>query len=535
MTHGMICAAQSEAADAGADILKLGGNAVDAAIACALVQGVVDPLMCGIAGFGSLQLYLPAENLHTCIDFHGRAPAAATPDMWQHLIEGETRDGFGFVLKGRVNDLGYQAISTPGSLKAYAEAHSAYGVLDWKTVVQPAIDYARDGWQVRPHVHFWWSIREQFGRTPNPERLAFSEVGRQLYCRPDGQPRQVGEWIKNPDLARTLTRIAEDGAESFYHGEIADEIAKDMAANGALLSIHDLNNYQTQRATPLRGSYRDYDIATNNPPGGGIMLIEMLNMLEHFELAELGHNSSEYLRIVSEVMKRATHDKDTFVGDPNFFDVPVARLTDKDYAGTLAKAIKAGEIAEVTRFTGAPEPKDTTHVSVVDEAGNAVTMTHSLGMPSGVISPGLGFMYNGCMGVFDPRPGNADSIAPGKSRFSSLCPTIISRDGAPYLVIGAPGGTQIAMGVLQAILNVIDFDMSMVEAVSAPRFSATSNLIDVSNRISRQATRPLQAAGYRVERSPHSFGFAAVHGIKIMQGKWQGGADPGHDGIAVEV
>ena len=172
---------------------------------------------------------------------------------------------------------------------------------------------------------------------------------------------------------------------------------------------------------------------------------------------------------------------------------------------------------------------------MVDEAGNAVSMTHSLGMPSGVISPGLGFMYNGCMGVFDPRPGGADSVAPGKGRFSSLCPSILFRDGAPYLVIGAPGGTQIAMGVLQAILNVIDFDMSMVEAVSAPRFSATSNLIDVSNRISRQTTRPLEAAGYTVVRSAQTFGFAAVHGIKIDNGTWQGGADPGHDGIAVAV
>lgn len=535
MTHGMICAAQSEAADAGADILKQGGNAVDAAIACALVQGVVDPLMCGIAGFGSLQLYLPADGVHEFIDFHGRAPAAASPDMWEHLIEGETRDGFGFILKDRVNDVGYQAITTPGSLKAYAEAQTAYGVLDWKTVVQPAIDYARNGWQVRPHVHFWWSIREQFGRTPNPDRLAFSADGRRLYCQPDGQPRQVGEWIQNLDLARTLTRIAEDGAESFYQGDIAEEIARDMAANGALLSMKDLNAYQTLRAEPLRGSYRGVDIATNNPPGGGIMLIEMLNMLENFDLSSLGHNSSEYLRIVSEVMKRATHDKDSFVGDPAFFDVPVSRLTDKGYAAELAAAIKAGEIAEVTRYTGAPEPKDTTHVSVIDEAGNAVTMTHSLGMPSGVITPGLGFMYNGCMGVFDPRPGHADSVAAGKSRFSSLCPSILLRDGDPYLVIGAPGGTQIAMGVLQAILNVIDFDMSMVEAVSAPRFSATSNLIDVSNRISRNATRPLEAAGYQIERSPYSFGFAAVHGIKITNGKWQGGADPGHDGIAVEV
>jgi gamma-glutamyltranspeptidase/glutathione hydrolase len=156
-------------------------------------------------------------------------------------------------------------------------------------------------------------------------------------------------------------------------------------------------------------------------------------------------------------------------------------------------------------------------------------------MPSGVITPGLGFMYNGCMGVFDPRPGNADSIAPGKSRFSSMSPSIVFKNSQPFLVIGAPGGTQIPMGLLQSIINVIDFDMSMVEAVSAPRFSATSNLIDVSNRISRQTTRPLEDLGYKVVRNPNTFGFAAVHGIKVLNGEWQGAADPGHDGIVVEV
>jgi gamma-glutamyltranspeptidase/glutathione hydrolase len=534
MTHGMITAPQPEAVDAGGDILKRGGNAIDAAIACALVQGVVDPLMCGIAGFGSMQVYKPGEAVHTFIDFHGRAPLAATDDMWADLIEGETRDGFGFILKDRVNDIGYQSITAPGSLKAYDEAQREFGRLDWKEVVQPAIDYARDGYAVRPHVAFWWGLRDQMGRAPNPDRLAYTPDGRELYCQADGTPKDVGAWVRNPGLARTLTRIAEEGAATFYDGEIAEEIARDMAANGALLSMEDLKSYRTRRLDPLRGTYRGFDIATNNPPGGGLMLLEMLNILENFDLGALGHNSSDYIRIVSEAMKRATSDKDNHVGDPDFFDVPVARLTDKAYARQLADAIKAGERATVERF-GAPEPKDTTHISVIDDEGNAVSMTHSLGMPSGVISPGLGFMYNGCMGVFDPRPGRADSVAPGKGRFSSICPTIAFRDGAPALVIGAPGGTQIAMGVLQAILNVIDFDMTIVEAVSAPRFSSTSTPIDVTNRISRHATRPLEDMGYEIVRSPFTYGIAAVHGIRIDDRGWSGGADPGHDGMALEV
>jgi gamma-glutamyltranspeptidase/glutathione hydrolase len=265
------------------------------------------------------------------------------------------------------------------------------------------------------------------------------------------------------------------------------------------------------------------------------MLVEMLNILENFDLRSMGHNTSEYIRVVCETMKRATNDKDNFVGDPNFIDVPLAHLTSKTYAEEQAHAIKNGHFTDVQRLTSFAEAKDTTHISVVDTDGNAVSMTHSLGMPSGVITPGLGFMYNGCMGVFDPRPGRAGSISPGKGRFSSICPSILFRDGQPFMVIGAPGGTQIAMGVLQAILNVIDFDMSMVEAVSAPRFSSTSNLIDVSNRISRHVTRPLEQMGYQVIRSPYGFGFGAVHGMNLVGGKWQGAADPGHDGMVVEI
>ena len=183
----------------------------------------------------------------------------------------------------------------------------------------------------------------------------------------------------------------------------------------------------------------------------------------------------------------------------------------------------------------AVESKSTTHVCVVDEEGNAFTMTHSLGMPSGVITEGLGFMYNGCMAVFDPRPGRAGSLAPGKSRFSSMCPTIVFRDGSPYVVIGAPGGTQITMGVLQALLNVLDFDMSMSEAVSAARFSATSNPIDVSNRIPRFVTRELEEQGYEVIRWAASYAFARVHGIRLDDGLWSGGADPAGDGMALGV
>ncbi|PZR84010.1 MAG: gamma-glutamyltransferase [Stutzerimonas stutzeri] len=534
--EAMIVAPQPEAAEAGADILKAGGNAVDAAIACALVQGVVDPLMTGIAGFGSLGIYFPSRDYHGYIDFHAPAGAAARADMWEDLVEGEARDGYGFILKGRVNDIGYQSICVPASLKAYYEAHEEFGVLPWRDIVAPAIEWAERGWMVRPHVHAYWSDPGQMGRVSCPERLAYSRSGRELYCREDGSPKLVGDVVRNQDLGRTLRLIAEQGADAFYLGEIAEKIARDMKEHGGLVTMEDLAGYKPLRNAPLRGTYRDFEVTSNQPPGGGLMLIEMFNMLEHFDLGSLGHNSVEYIRLVAEAMKRATVDKDRHVGDPAFVDVPVEKLISKAYAEKMVDEIRAGVKGDVPRLQSGGFPsKDTTHVSVVDKDGNCVTMTHSLGMPSGVITDGLGFMYNGCMGVFDPRPGRAGSIAPGKARFSSVCPSIVFRDRKPYLVIGAPGATQIAMGVLQAILNVLDFNMTMTEAVSAARFSATSNAIDVSNRIPFGVTRDLEANGYEIVRSPQTFGFAAVHGIRVNGDHLDGGADPGHDGVAIRV
>src|SRR4030095_7287878 len=298
MRGGMIGGPQPEWTEAGALVMRAGGNAVDGAIACALTAGVVDPMMTGIAGFGSCQTYMPGRGVHACIDFHGKTRAAARPDMWADLLESETRDGFGFVLKGRVNDLGYQSITVPGSLKAFHEAQTTYGALPWAQVVQPAIDWAERGWLVKNHVGYWWALEEQLGRVANPERLRFTASGRALYCRPDGSPKRVGDTVRNPDLAETLRKIAKGGADVFYTGELAERIAADMRAQGGLLSSGDL---AADRAVPpprLPGTDRQWRLATNHPPGGGLMLLEMLNVLEQFDLRALGHNTAAYLRVV---------------------------------------------------------------------------------------------------------------------------------------------------------------------------------------------------------------------------------------------
>ena len=535
MAKGMIVAPQPEAVEAGALVLKNGGNAVDAAITCALVQTVVDPQMCGISGFGTMHLYLPSNDFHGFIDFHTTAPGKVREDMWEDLIEGEARDGFGFFLKGGVNEIGYQSIMIPGSLKAYYEAIAEFGTIDWQDTIQPAIEHAQQGFIVRSHVHEYWTKPAEKGRATTLEKLGYTESGRRIYFNGSGNVWGPGSRITNPDMARSLMRIQKGGADVFYKGDMAEEIAADMEKHGGFLSLDDLRSYETSRIEPLWGEYRGYRIATNSPPGGGVMILEMLHILEHFDISAMGHNTPEYIRTVAEAMKYATIDKDTKVGDPAFVNVPIDELLSKDYSAGLAERIKRGETANVVRIEPGVESKDTTHICAMDADGNAVTMTHSLGMPSGAITEGLGFMYNGCMSVFDPRPGRVGSIAPGKRRFTAMAPTIVYKGEDPYIIIGAPGGTYITMGILQGILNVIDFNMTMFEAVAAPRFTANSNTIDVSNRIPRYITNELETMGYPIAHSHLSYAFAGVHGIRIKNGKLDGGADPARGGMALEA
>ena len=536
MTHGMVCAAQPEAVEAGAEVLARGGNAVDAAIATAFVQTAVDPQMCGIAGFGSLQVYDPGRRRHACLDFYGRAPSAVRPDMWQHLLIGEAEDGFGFLLEGRVNEIGYGAITTPMTLSGLAEALRTYGSgkVSLGDLIEPAARYAEGGFHVRPHVHAYWTQVPTEGRAPHTEFLTRLPATRRIYQKPDGRLHGIGDLLRNPDMGRTLRRVQSAGVADFYTGEIAARIVADMKANGGLITAADLAAAKPETTEPLTGSYRGLSITTNRPPGGGVMLVEMLNILESFDLKAMGHNSADYIATVAEAMKIATVDKDQKIGDPRFVSVPMDELTSKAYAAEKAALIRSGIKTHVPRLKS-KESADTTHVTVVDENGVCASMTHTLGTPSGVVTEGLGFMYNGAMAVFDPRPGRAGSLAPGKSRFSSMAPSIIFKDGKPMLVLGAPGGTYITMGILQVILNVVEFGMSALEAVSAPRFCATSDTIQLTNRILRSTEAKLAGRGYPVRRWPVNYHFAGVHAIRIVDGKLDGGADPGRDGMALAV
>ena len=536
MGHAMICAPQPEAAEIGAAILARGGNAFDAAIACAFAQGVCDNLRCGIGGFGFAQVYDARSGTHTSFDFMSTAPAAVTPTMWEALLEGETRDGFGFILKDRVNDVGYRSVAVPGMLRGYEAIHSRFGRLPWGEVVAPAIALASDGYTVTPFVRNYWVTPERMGRVEIIDRIAHTATAAPLYFDAAGQPHAVGTRVRNPELAATLGIVAREGAASFFDGTIAERIDVDFRAHDGLLSRADLAGYRATERAVHRGRYRGWEIAVPAPPSSGLMLLQMLGTLEHFDLAALGFNTPAYLRVLTEVMKRGQIDKERHIGDPDFAPVPLDVFADGARHAAAAEAIRRGEKVEVPRLKPvAAESADTTHLSVVDAEGSIVSMTHTLGMQSGVITPGLGFMYNAAMAMFDPRPGRAMSLAPGKKRVSSMAPSILFKDGRPALVIGAPGGSNIPMGILQVILNVIDFGMSIVEATDAPRIAATGNVIDASHRIPQSTCEALRRDGYRVLRSAQSYIVARPHSIRIEGERLTGGADPSAGGVALLV
>jgi len=532
--RAMIVAPQPEAVEAGADMLRSGGNALDAALACAFAQGVVDPMMCGLGGLGVLHILDPRRGEPIVYDGLSPCPRAARETMWEALYEGECSDGYGYRVTGALNELGHQAVTVPAILRAFADAHAAHGRMPWRALFAAAIPLAAEGWMVRPHVHTMFTAEERaYGRRNMVEKLGYTAEGAALYLRPDGTPKRPGDMVRNPALAATLGNIAEGGAEAFYSGAIARGIAEDMARNGGLVTLEDLAAVTVPRVAPLSVPYRGYTLLLPPPPAGGIVVAEILRILERFDLAALGHNSADYVAVLAEAMKIAGRDKDRHIGDPAFVPPPLELLLGDAYADACAARIRAGE--RVTLARAAPESRDTTTISCVDADGMVVSITHTLGLPSGVIPPGTGFMLNGAMNWYDPRPGRASSIGPGKRRFSSMAPMMVMQDGRPVATLGAPGGAWIGIAIAQAVVNLLDWGMTMQEAVMAPRISATAETIDLSNRIPRAVEAALEAKGYATKRYPIGFAFAAVHGITLYDGRLEGGADPQRDGYAAGV
>lgn len=478
--HGVVVSASLTASEAGADILRRGGNAVDAAVATGLALTVTYPRAGNIGGGGFLVLRL-ADGRTTAIDFRERAPAAATADMYL--------DASGQVVPGRSTQ-GHLAAGVPGTVAGLALALERYGSgkFSWSDLVEPARKLAAEGIIVTPGLARDLAAGEAiFERFPESRRV-FQRNG-QLY--------RAGErWIQ-PELGRTFARFQKHGPREFYEGETAALLADEMARHGGLISRDDLRAYRPVEREVLRGTYRGHEILTMPPPSsGGIALLQMLAMLEPHALRDLGHNSSARIHLVTEVMRRAFRDRAEYLGDPDFVRVPVAGLTDPAYARGLMKTFSADRATPSAGLAAglpaglepAPSPtavresSETTHYSVVDAAGNAVSITYTLNglFGCGVTVPGAGFLLNnemddftskvGVRNMFGLLQGAANAIAPGKRPLSSMTPTIVLRDGRLFMVTGSPGGPTIITTTLHVITHVIDDGMSLTQAVDAPRF-----------------------------------------------------------------
>ncbi|TDT33608.1 gamma-glutamyltransferase family protein [Naumannella halotolerans] len=535
--RSMIVTPQPEATDAGAVVLAEGGNAVDAAVAAALVQGVVDPLMCGVGGFALMQLRLP-DGTQLIIDGLGTCPSGISDGVWAEDLLGITSDGFGFRVRDFVNETGPQAVMTPGTLRTLMQAHDRFGSLPWSDLFAEAIRLARTGWPVRPHVQTVLIQNEaKYGRMDFADKLGVTADGRRIY-RPEGALPRLGDLVVNPELAETLELIAERGGEDFHRGELAGVIVDSIARDGGFLSAEDLADYVTIDREPLRADYRGLTLCAPPSPGGGHQLLQTLGILARFPLGELVHNSADHLQILTEAMKRAMGDREALWNSASVTDADYDALLEPAGLDAAAAAIRAGDRYDLEAGRVSPQPAEsqhTTHLNVIDADGLTVALSHTLGNPSGYIPRGTGFILNGGMSTFDPRPGRTNSIAPGLRRNSTMSPTIVLSEDEPVMAVGAPGASWITPGITQAISNVLDFGMSAAEAVSAPRAVATSNAIDISNRIPRRTETALIAQGYQVRRSALSYAFAGVHLITRFDDGLRGGADPQRDGYAAGI
>lgn len=536
--RSMITTPQPEATDAGVEVLAAGGNAVDAAIAAAMVQGVVDPLMCGIGGMADMQIVTPDGTRHI-IDGLGTSPAGVRPDMWEADLLGPTTDGFGYRVAGFVNETGAQSVMTPGTLRAFGRLHARFGSLPWADLFAAAIRLAREGWLVRPHTYTVLTQNERrYGRMNMGEKLAITPDGRRIYLGEGGSFPSVGDTIINPELADTLIHLRDHGAEALYTGELATAVADSVAADGGFLTAADLADYELHEPAPLSASYRGLTVSAAPAPAGGVQLLQTLGIMDRFDLSALEHNSPEHIRILAEAMKTSLRDKERLWNEADASPEDFAALLTADSLDAAARAVRSGEKADVDAArpqVSSHESRHTTHLCAADESGLTISLTHTLGNPSGYIPAGTGFVLNGGMSTFDPRPGHVNSIQPGKRRNTTMAPVVVMSGDEPVVAIGAPGASWITPAVAQGISNILDFGMSAQEAVMAPRVVATSNAIDISNRIPRRVQTAVEDMGYEVRRSALSYAFAGVHALTRFEGTLAGGADPQRDGYASGV
>ena len=537
---GMVVTAQHLATEVGVDVLRRGGSAIDAAVAVGYALAVVYPAAGNLGGGGFMTIRF-ADGRKTFLDFREKAPRAASPDMYL----GKDRN----VIKG-LTTTGWLAVGVPGTVSGLEYAREKYGTMTRAALIEPAIKLAEDGFALEQgDVDMLASATEDLRKFPATAEIFLN----------NGQPFVAGQRLVQPDLAGTLRLIGEQGVDGFYEGKTAAAIVEASRAGGGIIDHEDLKRYQTRELPPVECDYRGYHVISAPPPSsGGIAICEMLNILEEYPLRELGWGSAQALHYEIEAMRHAFADRNSLVGDPDFVRNPTRELTDKSYAAKIRDAIKpdkAGVSSEIRQGVAPHEGSNTTHFSIIDDAGNAVSMTYTLNDWFGakVVASGTGVLMNDEMDDFTPdagaaniygfAQGDANAIAPGKAPRSSMSPTIITKDGKPVLILGTPGGARIITTVLQTILNVVDFQMNIQEAVDAPRIH-NQWMPDVTNMeryaVSPDTRRVLESMGQRLEDSQPANHVAAIivdapklGGTAIGRNRFYGANDPrGGTGLA---
>ncbi|AWH94096.1 gamma-glutamyltransferase family protein [Dietzia lutea] len=528
----MVCP-EMRAAEVGWDILERGGNAMDAAVAVALMQCVVVPPMAGLGGYGAL-LYWDGERRRVHgLDFSTYAGSRARPDQWADSAGSLMPDRFGYAVDGLRNDIGYQAVGVPGTADGLGRAHEQWGSLPWRAIVEPAARAAREGFPTSSQTAVLFEAPGQPGRASALERMTATPAAAEVFAR-DGRLLQLGEVCVQDDLARTLDVMAEQGYRSFYDGEIGRVIAAEFERHGGHVTLEDLHGYRARAFDPLTLTYRGRRIYSTAPPLGGLMICQMLRVLENFELSGYDPHAAPKISLVVEAMKYAMDSRHRIGADPGGRSA-IEALLDPAAVRDQADRMRRGERLAVTPPVSVESP-DTTHVIVVDDHGNSVSLTHSLGYSAGVIPEGTGALFNNLMNSFNPRPGFIDSIGPGKRPPSSISPTfVVDETGKLQVAIGALGATRIVTAITQTLVNLLDHDMTPVEAVSAPRVDCQGGAIEAEGRLPAHLCSDLERHGYVVNRHALNYDpyFASVQiAARDASGHWDAAVDPRRDGGA---
>ena len=526
---GMVSSQNEAATRVGVEILKQGGNAIDAGVAVGLALAVTLPRAGNIGGGGFMLVHIAEEQRTVAIDFRETAPSLAHPDMY-------------FGPDGEVDNAEYRSThkssAVPGTIAGLAHILEKYGTMDWAELVEPALKLAREGFPVTQDLAN--NLRA------SKARLTINPVTASIFYKEEGQDYQVGDIFRQPQLAWTLEQLKTHGPGAFYEGEIAKRLVSGMESHNGLITMEDLKNYSVIEREPVRGTFRDFDIAAMSAPSsGGMAIVQMLNILENFPIRELGYGSADAMHIMTESMKLAYADRSKYLGDPDYLDLPVEELTSKLYAKHLADGISMEEArasddilpGDLTPY----ESSETTNYSILDEDGNAVVNTYTLmaSYGSGVVIEGLGFLMNNNMGNFTLRPdipdpfglmGSADNqIMPGRRPVSSMTPLIVLRDGVPFLLTGSPGGSRIITTNLQLLVNVLEHGMNIADATAAPRIHHQwyPDRLQVESGFSPDALRILEERGHGLSLSA---GMGSLQTVLFDGDLYYGYSDPRRPG-----